>query len=107
MSHLHAVSGRRAKRVAEATVAELGGELDDLLSTTRKHPEDAFRRAVAMYVYHELWGKDNLSETGRAFGRDRSTVRHALDRVLARIAGTGEADAVLRSSIRTIREAVA
>lgn len=106
MSRAHAADGLRAKRIAEAVCAELGGEVADLLSPTRKHPEDAFRRAIAMAVFHANYSGGSMAKTGRAFGRHHSTVSHALDRVAERVNGTGEADAALRSALRAIRAAI-
>ena len=52
----------------------------------REVPEDARARAIAMYVYMKaedirVWEKPRWSEVGRAFNRDRTTVRHAFRRV--------------------------
>jgi hypothetical protein len=47
-----------------------------LWAATRGSPAEAFARQVAMYLAHVGFGL-NLSEVGRLFARDRSTVAHA------------------------------
>lgn len=97
---------KRAQQIAKAVCRALGGRVDDLLSPTRESPDDAFRRHVAMYVYDKLYAKGNLTETGRAFDRDRTTVDHGLKRVRERIDGFSEGDSILRSALGEILEAV-
>jgi hypothetical protein len=48
----------------------------DLRRASRGHAPVAFARQVAMYVAH-VWFALSLSEVGRRFGRDRTTVAHA------------------------------
>jgi chromosomal replication initiation ATPase DnaA len=48
----------------------------DLWSATRGRPQAAFARQVGMYLAHVACGL-NLTEVGRLFARDRSTVAHA------------------------------
>jgi hypothetical protein len=47
-----------------------------LWGATRGSPAEAFARQVAMYLAHVGFGL-SLSEVGRLFARDRSTVAHA------------------------------
>jgi len=47
-----------------------------LWAETRGSPAEAFARQVAMYLAHVGLGL-NLTEVGRLFARDRSTVGHA------------------------------
>lgn len=49
---------------------------DDLGAATRKSAGIAFARQVAMYLAHIAFGL-NLSQIGRGFRRDRTTVAHA------------------------------
>jgi chromosomal replication initiation ATPase DnaA len=48
----------------------------DLWSLQRGHPSAAFARQVAMYLAHVSCGL-TLTEVGRLFVRDRTTVAHA------------------------------
>ncbi|MFM9938042.1 MAG: helix-turn-helix domain-containing protein [Hyphomicrobiaceae bacterium] len=48
----------------------------DLLSPNRGLTQVAHARQIAMYLAHVICGID-LSEIGRAYGRDRTTVRYA------------------------------
>ncbi len=48
----------------------------DLWSETRGRPRAAFARQVAMYLAHVACGL-TLTEVGRIFSRDRTTVAHA------------------------------
>ena len=50
--------------------------VSDLLWPTRSTADIAFARQIAMYLVHVGLGV-SLSETGRAFGRDRTTAAHA------------------------------
>ncbi len=69
--------------VATKVAGEFGSRLSAILSSTRGRPEDARARAIAMYVYRaaEPVCIPCLTELGKTFGRDRTTVRHALNRV--------------------------
>jgi chromosomal replication initiation ATPase DnaA len=49
---------------------------DDLWSGTRGCPRAALARQVAMYLAHVACGL-TLTEVGRVFSRDRTTVAHA------------------------------
>ena len=49
---------------------------DDLMSPSRRKAPIAFARQVAMYLAHVSCGF-TLTEVGRCFGRDRTTVAHA------------------------------
>ncbi len=51
-----------------------------LLAPTRQQAHVALARQVAMYLLH-VCGGVTLRETGRCFGRDRTTVAHACARV--------------------------
>jgi len=70
--------------------------LEQLLSSSRGKAPIALARQVAMYLAHTLFGL-SLSEAGRLFGRDRTTIAHgcalvedmrddpAFDRLLGRL----------------------
>lgn len=70
--------------VATKVAGEFGSKLSAILAPTRGRPEDARARAIAMYVYKmaEPVCVPCNAELGRVFGRDRTTVRHALNRVV-------------------------
>ena len=59
---------------AVAAVFEV--DVDDLRASTRRSTRTAFARQVAMYLAHVVCGM-TLTDTGRLFGRDRTTVAHA------------------------------
>jgi chromosomal replication initiation ATPase DnaA len=50
--------------------------VSELLWPTRSTAEIAFARQIAMYLVHVAFGV-SLSQTGRIFGRDRTTAAHA------------------------------
>ncbi len=65
------------RRASEAAVAAAFGlEPDELKLATRGPARAAFARQTAMYLAHVGCGL-SLTEVGRAFGRDRTTVAHA------------------------------
>lgn len=64
-------------RCLEAVVVQAFGlSLADLRRASRGEAPVAFARQVAMYVAH-VWLALSLSEVGRRFDRDRTTVAHA------------------------------
>ena len=65
-------AGAVARLVAEARGVSLG----DLLCRSRSPAPVASARQLAMYLTHVMLGR-NLTEVGRLFGRDRTTVAHA------------------------------
>lgn len=68
--------------VATEVAVEFGSRLSAILSSTRGSPPDARARAISMYVYRQAATvAPCLTELGRVFDRDRTTVRHALQRV--------------------------
>jgi len=72
--------GRRALLV-QVAVAELTGvELVRICTDKRGHPRAATARQMAMYLCHLVFDM-NASSVGRLFGRDRRTVRYALQRI--------------------------
>ena len=63
-------------RLLETVVARAYGlGVAQLRAESRGHAPVAFARQVAMYVAH-VWFGLSLSEVGRRFGRDRTTVAH-------------------------------
>lgn len=70
-----------------------------VLSSTRGTPRAAQARRVAMYLAQATMDKNNWSELGRKFGRDRSTVREAVWRVQREVEA-GLDLRVLRAAIR-------
>ncbi len=75
-----AVSARTALRLCDAaalaTAAAFAVPVGELRATTRRSSYVALARQSAMYLSHVAFGV-NLSEVGRAFGRDRTTAAHA------------------------------
>lgn len=60
--------------------AALGISLAELQAHSRGRAAAAFARQTAMYLAHVHFGI-SLSQVGRSFGRDRTTVAHACARV--------------------------
>jgi len=62
--------------IEQAVVQVFGVGHDDLRRITRGRAKVALARQVAMYLAHVACGL-TLTDTGRLFGRDRTTVAHA------------------------------
>jgi len=62
--------------IEEAVVQVFGVACEDLRCVTRGHARAAHARQVAMYLAHVACGL-SLTDTGKLFGRDRTTVAHA------------------------------
>ena len=57
-----------------------GIDRSDMLASSRRQAPVAFARQAAMYLAHVACGY-NLTDVGRCFARDRTTVAHACERV--------------------------
>lgn len=66
--------------VATEVAGEFGSRLSAILAPSRGVAQDARSRAISIHVYQRL-APGSLTEMGAIFGRDRTTVRHALNRV--------------------------
>lgn len=66
----------RREAIEQAVVQVFAVAGHDLRRTTRGRARVALARQVAMYLAHVGCGL-SLTETGRLFGRDRTTVAHA------------------------------
>lgn len=74
---ISAVDRQRVRATISAAMAcVFGVNAADLSKPTRGRAHSAFARQVAMYLAH-VGGGLNLTEVGRVFGRDRTTVAHA------------------------------
>lgn len=73
-NHGHAGVPRDA--IEQAVVQVFGIAGNDLRRSTRGRAKVALARQVAMYLAHVGCGL-SLTETGKLFGRDRTTVAHA------------------------------
>ncbi len=62
--------------VLRAVAAARGARVEQLLKPGRGTAVTAESRQLAMYLIHTLLGR-TYRETGRVFGRDRTTVSHA------------------------------
>jgi chromosomal replication initiation ATPase DnaA len=62
--------------IEQAVVQVFGVGQEDLYRLTRGRAKIALARQVAMYLAHVVCGL-TLTDTGRLFGRDRTTVAHA------------------------------
>lgn len=57
----------------------------EIASPLRGSPAVASTRQIAIWLFYEWKEPGSWSALGRAFGRDRTTVRHAVERVSARM----------------------
>lgn len=57
----------------------------ELTSPLRGSPAVAETRQIAMWLFYEWKRPDSWTDLGRAFSRDRTTVRHGVNRVSARM----------------------
>jgi chromosomal replication initiation ATPase DnaA len=68
--------------VATEVAGEFGSRLSAILAPQRGLADDARSRAIAIAVYKAVAPKRvSLTDLGQVFDRDRTTVRHALERV--------------------------
>ena len=74
------VAGQRALLVQMAVAETTGVELTQICAAKRGDPKSALARQMAMYLCHLVF-EMNRTQVGLAFGRDRKTVRHALQRI--------------------------
>ena len=88
-SETHAAAPRRFRRdhsesvcrfVESLVATALGIGLSELRAGSRGRAAAALARQTAMYLAHVHFGI-SLSQVGRTFGRDRTTVAHACARV--------------------------
>lgn len=68
-------------RIVEAVGLEYRQERSALLATSRGRKDVAEARMVAMYLATRLLKSKSLTTIGKYFGRDRTTVRHARDKM--------------------------
>jgi chromosomal replication initiation ATPase DnaA len=71
---------RMSLALGSIVAAAFGLGLEDLRSTRRGAAEICFARQIAMYLAHTRLGLP-FAVTGRLFGRDRTTARHACHQV--------------------------
>jgi chromosomal replication initiator protein len=71
------------RTIQRATCAAMGITMQEMLSDNRER-RVAHPRQTAMYLAH-YHGRGNLSAIGRCFGRDHSTVIHAIRRVRSNV----------------------
>jgi len=67
----------RLRAIVEASVGQVFGVSEaEFGATTRGRARTAFARQIAMYLSHVVCGR-TLTDVGRQFARDRTTVAHA------------------------------
>lgn len=71
------------ERILQSVASEYGQQRHALLSRTRGRKDVAEARQVAMYLATKLCPSMSLTAIGEFFGRDRTTVRHAAEKVAA------------------------
>lgn len=69
------------ERIFNTVQSERGVTRAQLLASTRSSAHVAAARQEAMRRVHEAYPQASWSEIGRLFGRDRTTVRHACQKV--------------------------
>jgi hypothetical protein len=102
---------RRGWRLAEIVAARRGIAMRKLFGRDRGEADVALARQIGMYLMHVCYGR-HYAETGRFFGRDRTTVSHACalieemreDRLFDR--ELDEIEATLRTDAGIEREAI-
>lgn len=87
--------------VVKAVCEVFGSTPKRVLSPVRGSPVEARIRQIAMHVYRSL-PNESWSSTGRAFDRDRTTVRHNVDRVNALLTDLVGPDLVLADQINNV-----
>lgn len=70
-------------RILQAVGSEYGQQRHALLATSRGRKDVAHARMVAMYLATQMCPSLSLTAIGAFFGRDRTTVRHAREKVAA------------------------
>ena len=75
--------------ILDRVQAEFGVTRAQLLAPTRSSREVAWARQIAVHLCRRLCPDASWAELGRWFGRDRTTMRHAHEKV-ADIRGQGE-----------------
>lgn len=77
----------------------------DILVPTRSGKDIAWARQVAMYLAYHRNGR-NFTAVGRAFNRDRTTVRHAVIKVQERVVAGNEQLSRILQEVRNAAPAV-
>jgi chromosomal replication initiation ATPase DnaA len=78
----------------------------ELVSPLRGSPAVASTRQIAMWLFYEWRRPESWSELGRAFGRDRTTVRHGVNSVSNRmIADEDGLGRKVRGALKQLRRA--
>jgi len=72
--------GTQALLVQMAVAEVTGVALTELCANRRGDPRTAFARQMAMYLCHLSFAM-SLTQIGQSFGRDRTTVSHAIHRI--------------------------
>lgn len=73
-----------ARAAANQARLVTGVDARGVLSSKRESADVAWTRQCAMYIYWEGTGRPSFTKLGTVFGRDRTTVRHAIQKVRAR-----------------------
>ena len=72
-------------KVVSAVASAHGLPVELISSGTRGRKDASWARQVAIYLVARVNPDQNMSAIGRAFGRDRTTVRHAIELVTKRM----------------------
>ena len=74
------IGDARASILVRIVAREAGFDVCEMFHHSRSRAPIASARQLAMYMMHVVLGR-NLTEVGRFFGRDRTTVSHACFRI--------------------------
>lgn len=89
------------EQVAQAVTQEMGGTPAAIFAPTRGTPAVALRRWAAMWVWRRLSDPHRtFTETGRAFGRDRTAVSGGERRLREMTAGCPPLARITRRCLR-------
>lgn len=77
----------------------------ELVSPLRGSPAVASTRQIAMWLFYEWKRPHSWTELGLAFGRDRTTVRHGVNRVSDRMDRDDRLGRDVRGALSSLRKA--
>lgn len=77
------------ERVMSAVQTNYNVDREQLLAPTRSNQKVAWARQVAVHLCHRIVPDASWTALGNYFGRDRTTVRHAHEKV-SEVRGSGE-----------------
>ncbi|UQS95126.1 DnaA [Pseudanabaena phage Pam3] len=77
------LSPETVDRVIAAVAKEMGVSREMILAPSRSSANVARARQMAVFILWKAAGEPSWSALGRVFGRDRTTIRHAVKTILS------------------------